>query len=178
MREADDGAPRPPKFRCASQCTQPADSINAIYAPSYRPLGKGFDRSTATFGLHDEIYFEVSLVSPWVGISALGTAQPPINPWLRRRVMLSRSNHLDFSPPSIHFSSVAAWICEFEPRARTCPYPSLLRPRKRQQPTCYESLHPPKEDTPYCARRIGGERLEHIHGFAQEQNVSCSLKSV
>ena len=41
--------------------------------------------------------------------------------------------------PSMHPISVAAWIRELEPRARTQPYPSSLRTRKRRQPDTRES---------------------------------------
>lgn len=39
----------------------------------------------------------------------------------------------------MHPVSVAAWIRELEPRARTQPYPSSLRTRKRRQPDTRES---------------------------------------
>ncbi|KAF2740440.1 hypothetical protein EJ04DRAFT_455555 [Polyplosphaeria fusca] len=45
----------------------------------------------------------------------------------------------------MHSISVAAWIRELEPRARTQPYPSSLRTCKRQQPDTRKSPRPRKK---------------------------------
>jgi hypothetical protein len=92
-----------------------------------------------------------------VGESALGTAQPPIDGCraesIKARATVTttsnsrpnRSVTLYFSWPSTHSISVAAWIRDLEPRARTRLYSSPLRTCKRRQPDSRKSPRPRKK---------------------------------
>ena len=82
-----------------------------------------------------------------------------------------------FSPPSMHPISVAAWIRELEPRARTKPYPSSLGTCKRPQPDTRKSSRPRKKTRRVVLGEIAADD-QNLFIDSPESNASHLKRSI
>ncbi|PVH91768.1 hypothetical protein DM02DRAFT_606179 [Periconia macrospinosa] len=77
----------------------------------------------------------------------------------------------------MHPISVAAWIRELEPRARTQPYPSSLRTCKRQQPDTRKSPHSRKKTRRVVLGEIAAND-QHMFMPSPKSNASRPKRSI